>query len=100
MKPASKKVQEEDEAEEEQGPTGWRRHKQIYTVRKKGRSDLSYKRKFLVQVSHSMPQWEEIYQTLKDLAEKESSKPFDELKELLLAERAKLYDAYKKTTEE
>ncbi len=48
-----------------------------------------------------MPQWEEIYQTLKDLAEKESSKPFDELKELLLAERAKLYyDAYKEAPQD
>ena len=61
----------------------------------------SNKKKLLVQVPHSMPQWEEIYQTLKDLAEKESSKPFDELKELLLAERAKLYyDAYKEAPQD
>ncbi len=53
--------------------------------------ESSKKAKFLVQVEHSKPQWEEIYQTLQELAEKDSSKPFDELKELLLAERAKIY---------
>ena len=95
-KPASKKAKEE----EEKGPIGWRTGDYIYAIRTEGCSYLSYKKKFLVEVQHSIPQWEEIFQALRHLAQKKSFKPFPLLKELLLAERAMLYDAYKEAPKE